>query len=163
MFFVDVDLLLLNREQEHLYRKVIFVFHEENKKFSNIQTSKKQGGEDLNMEKDIDKIQKNADTEIVIRVDDFGGKRGVTIREFVRGERYTGFTKAGTRIPVEHFGKFKEAINSISEDDLMADLPVQEGQSSEGQSSLSGSKSPGQGDSDSSGASSGDDIQEEAM
>jgi hypothetical protein len=71
------------------------------------------------MEKDIDRIPKNPDTDIVLRVDDFGGKRGVTIREFVRGERYTGFTKAGTRIPAEHFKTFKKAINSIDESELM--------------------------------------------
>ncbi|MAG38150.1 hypothetical protein CMI45_02070 [Candidatus Pacearchaeota archaeon] len=113
------------------------------------------------MEKDIDKIQKNADTEIVIRIDDFGGRRGLTIREFVKGERYTGFTKAGTRIPVEQFSKFKEAINSISEDDLMKDLPVPE--DSDNQEKLD---SPGQ-SGDSSGANEGDstsdDIKEEAM
>ena len=71
------------------------------------------------MEKDIDKIQKNADTDIVIRIDDFGGKKGLTIREFVKGERYTGFTKAGTRIPADKFKVFKEAINSIDENDLL--------------------------------------------
>ena len=70
------------------------------------------------MEKDIDKIQKNPDTDIVIRIDDFGGKRGLTIREFVKGERYTGFTKAGTRIPADKFKIFKAAINSINEKDL---------------------------------------------
>jgi hypothetical protein len=70
------------------------------------------------MEKDIDKIQKNPDTDIVIRIDDFGGKRGLTIREFVKGERYTGFTKAGTRIPAEQFKNFKAAINSIDEKDF---------------------------------------------
>ena len=70
------------------------------------------------MEKDIDKIPKNQDTDIVIRVDDFGGKRGLTIREFVKSERYTGFTKAGTRIPAEHFKAFKAAINSIDEKEL---------------------------------------------
>ncbi len=74
------------------------------------------------MEKDIDRIPKNSDTDIVIRVDDFGGKRGVTIREFVRGERYTGFTKSGTRIPLEHFKAFKEAINSIKEEELTEGL-----------------------------------------
>jgi len=111
------------------------------------------------MEKDIDKIQKNADTEIVIRIDDFGGKRGLTIREFVRGERYTGFTKAGTRIPVEQFANFKKAINSISEDDLMKDLPVPEEQGT-----LNGKKSSGQrNEKASSVANEGDDIQEEAM
>ncbi|MBI2451588.1 hypothetical protein HYV50_00750 [Candidatus Pacearchaeota archaeon] len=71
------------------------------------------------MDKDIGKISKNADTDIVIRVDDYGGKRGVTIREFLRGERYTGFTKAGTRIPADKFKEFKEAINSIDENELL--------------------------------------------
>ncbi len=70
------------------------------------------------MEKDIGKIPKNATTDIVIRVDDFGGKTGITIREFVTSERYTGFTKAGTRIPAEHFLAFREMINSVSLGDL---------------------------------------------
>ncbi len=71
------------------------------------------------MEKDIDKIPKNPDTDIIIRIDDFGGKRGLTIREFVKGERYTGFTKAGTRIPADKFITFREAINSIDVNDLL--------------------------------------------
>lgn len=70
------------------------------------------------MEKDIDRITKNQETDIVIRIDDFGGKRGLTIREFVKSERYTGFTKAGTRIPAEYFKAFKQAINSIDEKDM---------------------------------------------
>ena len=74
------------------------------------------------MEKDIDKITKNNDTDIVIRIDDFGGKRGVTIREFVKSERYTGFTKAGTRVPADKFKIFKAAINSIDEKDLEEEL-----------------------------------------
>lgn len=83
------------------------------------------------MEKDIDRIQKNQETDIVIRIDDFNGKKGLTIREFVKSERYTGFTKAGTRIPAEKFKLFKQAINSIDEKDL-------EGQaSSETQSNFS--------------------------
>ena len=72
----------------------------------------------INMEKDIDRIQKNPETDIVIRIDDFGGRRGVTIREFVKSDRYTGFTKAGTRISAEKFKLFKAAINSIDEKDL---------------------------------------------
>ena len=70
------------------------------------------------MEKDIDRIAKNLDTDIVIRIDDFGGKRGLTIREFVKSDRYSGFTKAGTRIPADKFKVFKAAINSIDEKDL---------------------------------------------
>ncbi len=70
------------------------------------------------MEKDIGKLRKNENTEIVVRVDDFGGKPGLTIREFVTGDRYTGFTKAGTRIAKENFEQFKEMINSIEEGDF---------------------------------------------
>ncbi|MEI6731436.1 MAG: hypothetical protein WCK90_02015 [archaeon] len=70
------------------------------------------------MEKDIGTVKKNNDTEIVIRIDDFGGKRGVTIREFVKSDRYTGFTKAGTRIPASQFKIFKAFISEITEKDL---------------------------------------------
>jgi hypothetical protein len=72
------------------------------------------------MEKDIDRIAKNSETDIVLRIDDFGGKRGLTIREFVKSDRYIGFTKAGTRIPADKFKVFKEAINSVDEADLEA-------------------------------------------
>ena len=90
------------------------------------------------MEKDIDRITKNGETDIVIRIDDFGGKTGLTIREFVKSERYTGFTKAGTRIPAEYFKQFKEAINSIDESDLVAG--ESSGTNTEGQKKLSSSK-----------------------
>jgi hypothetical protein len=91
------------------------------------------------MEKDVGKIPKNPDTDIIIRIDDFGGRRGLTIREFVSGERYTGFTKAGTRIPVEQFKAFKDMINGIDEAEIMADMPVSEGSGEGGgQSGLSG-------------------------
>ena len=70
------------------------------------------------MEKDLGKIPKNDQTEIVMRIDDFAGKRGLTIREFVTSERYTGFTKAGVRILAKDFSKFKEIVNSVSEDEM---------------------------------------------
>jgi len=73
------------------------------------------------MEKDIGKITKNDNTDIVIRVDDFGGKPGVTIREFTTSERYTGFTKSGTRVPADKFLEFRELINKISLNDLKSD------------------------------------------
>ena len=73
------------------------------------------------MEKDIGKINKNDTTDIVVRIDDFGGRRGLTIREFVTSDRYTGFTKAGVRIPVSEFPRFKEMVNSISEEDLKSE------------------------------------------
>ncbi len=74
------------------------------------------------MEKDVGKIKKNDNTDIIIRVDDFGGKIGVTIREFTNDQRtgYKGFTKAGTRITAEQFQEFKDMINSIKLDGLQA-------------------------------------------
>jgi hypothetical protein len=70
------------------------------------------------MEKDIGKIKKNDNADIIVRVDDFGGRIGLTIREFVTGDRYTGFTKAGVRISAENFPRFKEMINSVKEEDM---------------------------------------------
>ncbi|MBI4116226.1 hypothetical protein HY449_00605 [Candidatus Pacearchaeota archaeon] len=72
------------------------------------------------MEKDIGKISKNDTTDIIVRVDDFGGNTGLTIREFVTSDRYTGFTKSGVRILARDFQKFKEMIDSIPESDMNA-------------------------------------------
>lgn len=77
------------------------------------------------MEKDIGKIKKNDITDIVVRIDDFGGKPGLTIREFTTSDRYTGFTKSGTRISQESFKEFKNLINSIDEGEF-ANMPVSE-------------------------------------
>lgn len=71
------------------------------------------------MEKDIGKINKNDMSDIVVRVDDFGGKVGLTIREFITSDRYTGFTKSGVRIPANEFLNFKQMINSIDEKELL--------------------------------------------
>jgi len=70
------------------------------------------------MEKDIGKIKKNETSDIVVRIDDFGGRKGLTIREFVTSDKYTGFTKAGVRIQSGDFKKFKEMINSIKDEDM---------------------------------------------
>ena len=78
------------------------------------------------MEKDIGRLTKNSETDIVVRIDDFGGKIGVTIREFVKSERYTGFTKAGVRISTDNFKAFKDMINSIDENELAAMTPSPE-------------------------------------
>lgn len=78
------------------------------------------------MERDIGRLKKNNETDIVVRIDDFGGKVGLTIREFVQSDRYTGFTKAGVRIRSEDFAKFKEMINSVNEEELQNATPEQE-------------------------------------
>ncbi len=70
------------------------------------------------MERDVGKIKKNDTADIILRVDNFGGRKGLTIREFITSERYTGFTKAGVKIMAADFPKFKEMINSVTEEDL---------------------------------------------
>ncbi len=70
------------------------------------------------MEKDLGKINKNETTDIVVRLDDFGGNVGLTIREFITSDRYTGFTKKGTRIPAEKIAEFKDMVTSIDEGEL---------------------------------------------
>ena len=70
------------------------------------------------MDKDIGRLKKNDTTEVVVRVDEYNGRKGLTIREFTTSERYTGFTKSGTRIPADKFSEFKNLINSIKEEDL---------------------------------------------
>lgn len=93
------------------------------------------------MEKDIGKINKNDTTDIVIRVDDFGGVKGVTIREFVTSERYTGFTKSGVRIMASDFPKFKEMINSITDEDLTETEASPSNEEPSGQETLEAEKS----------------------
>jgi len=94
------------------------------------------------MEKDIGKIKKNDMTDIVVRIDDFGGRAGLTIREFTKSDRYTGFTKSGTRIPVDSFNEFKEMINSITEEDLNEAKEAASGSASTGRFSRGNSDQP---------------------
>lgn len=92
------------------------------------------------MEKDIGKINKNETSDIIIRLDDFGGKRGLTIREFVTSDRYTGFTKSGVRISAEDFPKFKEMINSIKKEDLEEEISDEKPSEKSGQETLNHAK-----------------------
>ncbi|MCD6226976.1 hypothetical protein J7J90_00590 [Candidatus Micrarchaeota archaeon] len=68
------------------------------------------------MEKEIGRIKKSDTTDIVIKIDDYGGVEGVTIREFVHTDTYTGFTKNGTRIPKTQWDEFSKLIQSVSFD-----------------------------------------------
>ncbi len=82
------------------------------------------------MEKDIGKINKGefqgSVTEIVVGVREYKGKVGLDIREFVTGEKYTGPTKKGLRIPAESFQEFKEMINSVTDEDLKPSESISE-------------------------------------
>ncbi len=66
------------------------------------------------MEQEYGRIKKSDRKEVVIRYDEYNGKKGVTIREFLHGKKYQGFIKNGTRIPIEKWNEFKNIINSIN-------------------------------------------------
>lgn len=83
------------------------------------------------MDKEIGRIKKNEGTDIVVRVDDYGGKRGVTIREFITSDRYTGFTKQGTRIPADKWLEFRELINKLDINEKSDEDKGQEAENSE--------------------------------
>jgi hypothetical protein len=65
------------------------------------------------MDQEIGRIKKSDKKDIVLRLDEFNGKEGITIREFIRCKRYTGYTKSGTRIPKERWPEFKELVNKV--------------------------------------------------
>ncbi len=89
------------------------------------------------MERDVGKIKKNDTADIILRMDNFGGRKGLTIREFITSDRYTGFTKAGVKIMAADFPKFKEMIESVTEEDLKAEEePKEEAKSESGQETL---------------------------
>lgn len=88
------------------------------------------------MEKEIGRIKKNENTDVVVKVGDFGGRIGITIREFVTSEGFTGFTKQGTRIPAEKWQEFKEIINKVDEEDLKRDEETKEEAGEEKQEEL---------------------------
>jgi len=78
------------------------------------------------MEKDIGKIKKNETADIIVRIDEYKGKKGLTIREYITSEKYTGFSKSGTRIPADEFLNFRDMINSINLDEMTASAPEKE-------------------------------------
>jgi hypothetical protein len=69
-------------------------------------------------DREIGKIKKSDDTDIILRIDDFGGSMGLTIREFVNSDKYKGFTKAGVRIRSDKFEDFKKMVDSIKLEDF---------------------------------------------
>ena len=78
------------------------------------------------MEKDIGSVPKSDAIKIMIQISDFEGNLGLTIREYVESDKYTGFTKSGTKIPAKQFEKFKALINSINPEDLKSEEELKE-------------------------------------
>ena len=62
---------------------------------------------------ELGRIRKDEQTEIIIERNDFGGKDGIMIREYITSEKYTGYTKSGTKILISELERFKEIINKV--------------------------------------------------
>ena len=65
------------------------------------------------MDEEIGRIQKSKNVEIVIKKDDYGGKPSISIREYVTSKTFRGFTKNGTRIPIEKWNDFVELVKKV--------------------------------------------------
>lgn len=65
---------------------------------------------------EIGRVKKNGNTDIVVKIDDFAGKIGITIREYVNDEAtgYRGFNKSGTRVSAEQFEAFRKIIDAVN-------------------------------------------------
>ena len=62
------------------------------------------------MDREIGRIRNNSTTEVVVKITEYKGSVGVDIREFVTSERYTGWSKSGTRIPADQVCKLTRLI-----------------------------------------------------
>jgi hypothetical protein len=62
---------------------------------------------------EIGRIRKNDTTEIVVEKSEYRGSVGINIREYVTSDRYTGWSKSGIRIPIEHWKSLKELLDKV--------------------------------------------------
>jgi len=62
------------------------------------------------MDREIGRIRNNSTTEVVVKITEYKGSVGVDIREFVTSERYTGWSKSGTRIPEDKVCQMAQII-----------------------------------------------------
>ncbi len=111
------DALESMRREESIKKKKKPAFHvpeEKRLQYYSGWDKKKNVEKVVAMDEEVGRIKKNDTTEIVIKVDDYGGQKGITIREFLTSEKYTGFTKQGTRIPAEKWEEFKELVNTVN-------------------------------------------------
>lgn len=65
------------------------------------------------MEKDIGKVGLTDIASVMVRIDEYEGKQGVTIRKYIESEKYTGFTKQGVRIPIDKWKEFKALMDLV--------------------------------------------------
>jgi len=61
----------------------------------------------------IAEIEKNSETTIVFSLTDFKGNRYVDVREFLKSDTYTGFTKKGLRFRAEMLDTFIGSLEKV--------------------------------------------------
>ena len=64
-------------------------------------------------EQEIVKVEKNAQTDIVVKISEFQGRVGVDIREYQKAGGYIGPTSKGIRIPVEKWQELKAILDKV--------------------------------------------------
>ena len=64
-------------------------------------------------ETEVGKIEKNPQTDIVVKLSEYNGKLGVDIREYQKGAGYTGPTSKGIRIPAEKWKDMKAILDLV--------------------------------------------------
>jgi hypothetical protein len=62
---------------------------------------------------EIGRVKKNDTTDIVIEKSDYKGSVGVNIREYIKSDKYTGWSKSGLRIPIDKWKELKEILDKV--------------------------------------------------
>ena len=66
-----------------------------------------------NNEIELGRIKKSESTDIVIRKTVYKGETGIDIREYIKSDRYTGWSKNGVRILLKDWADFKKILESV--------------------------------------------------
>lgn len=75
-------------------------------------------GEAVSMDEEIGRIKKNETTEIVVRRTEFRGSVGIDVREYVKTDRYTGWSKNGVRIPLDQWASFRSIVDKVKVEEV---------------------------------------------
>jgi hypothetical protein len=62
---------------------------------------------------EIGRLKKNDTTDIVIEKSDYKGSVGVNIREYIKSDKYTGWSNRGLRIPIDKWKELKEILDKV--------------------------------------------------
>ena len=66
-----------------------------------------------NSEIELGRIKKSESIDIVIRKTVYKGETGIDIREYIKSDRYIGWSKNGVRILLKDWLDFKKILDSV--------------------------------------------------